>query len=135
MYTEIVILALLRAKPQHGYELKKQVEQILGGAISLNNKVLYPALKRFEEMGAVQREVEGKMGKPDRHIYHITERGNELLQVMLLDYGPEIARNDPEFLVRVSFFEMLEVEAQLDILETRAGAIEKELAHMRKMEA
>ena len=133
MYTEIVILALLRAEPRHGYELKKQGERIL--SISLNNKVLYPALKRFEELGAVRRVIERQEGKPDRHVYHITDRGNELLQAMLLDYGPALAHSDAEFLTRVAFFEMLEPQARLDILETRARAIEKELAHMQEVEA
>lgn len=133
MYTEIVILALLRAEPRHGYELKKQGERILN--ISLNNKVLYPALKRFEELGAVRREVERQEGRPDRHVYHITDRGAELLQAMLLDYGPEIANSDAEFLTRVAFFEMLEPQARLDILQTRVRAIEKDLARMQEVEA
>jgi DNA-binding PadR family transcriptional regulator len=133
MYTEIVILALLSVEPRHGYELKKQGERILG--ISLNNKVLYPALKRFEELGAVQREVERQEGKPDRHVYHITDRGKELLQAILLDYGPEIANSEAEFLTRVAFFEMLEPEARLVILETRVRAIEKVLARMQEVEA
>jgi DNA-binding PadR family transcriptional regulator len=37
-------------------------------AVSLNNNVLYPALKQFEELGAVVREVVPQEGKPNRHI-------------------------------------------------------------------
>lgn len=75
MYAEIIILASLGARPQHGYEIKKTVERALGGSITLNNKVLYPALKRFEAMGAVEREVERQEGRPERHIYRLTEHG------------------------------------------------------------
>ena len=78
MYSEIVILAMLRQRPQHGYELKKCIEQALGGTVSLNNNVLYPALKHFEALGAVVREVVPQEGRPNRHIYQLTERGSDL---------------------------------------------------------
>ena len=135
MYAEIVILATLKTRPQHGYEIKKGVERALGGKIPLNNKVLYPALKRFEEMGAVQREVERQEGKPDRHVYQLTERGTEILQALLQDFSPDLLRNDAEFLVRVAFFHMLEPEIRLEILRIRAELVAKHLAHSRDLEA
>ncbi len=57
MHSEIVILAMLRQGPRHGYEIKKDIERALGGTVPLNNKTLYLALKRFEERGAVTRQV------------------------------------------------------------------------------
>ena len=117
----------------HGYEIKKRVEQILGGSVSLNNKVLYPALKRFEEMNAVQREVVRQEGKPDRHIYRITDHGRELMQMLLQDASPEILRNDAEFLTRVSLFEQIEPKARLEILRTRAEIVSKKIAHTQEM--
>lgn len=133
MYTDILILVMLSSGPMHGYEIKKRVEQVLGGSVSLNNKVLYPALKRFEEMNAVQREVVRQEGKPDRHIYCITDHGRELMQMLLQDASPEILRNDAEFLVRVSLFEQLEPKARLEILRTRAEIVSKKIAHTQEM--
>ena len=46
MYFDILMLRVLADEPQHGYEIKKRVERILGGR-SINNNVLYPALRRF----------------------------------------------------------------------------------------
>src|SRR5215475_8495265 len=91
MYSEILILAMLRQGARHGYEIKKDVERALGGMVALNNKTLYLALKRFEAMGAVIREIVPQEGKPNRHLYHLTERGVELLLVYLRDFGPEQA--------------------------------------------
>ena len=31
MYVDILILAILSARPQHGYEIKKSVQQVVGG--------------------------------------------------------------------------------------------------------
>src|SRR5204863_8711559 len=103
MYVDILILAELASQQYHGYELKRRVERILGGTLTINANQLYPTLKRFEEIGAVSRKVELQSGKPDRHIYSITDRGLEVLQDLLQDFPPDIARSDAEFGARVAF--------------------------------
>jgi DNA-binding PadR family transcriptional regulator len=134
MYSEIVILAMLRQRPQHGYELKKGAEFALGGAVSLNNKVLYSALKHFEELGAVVREVVPQEGKPSRHIYSLTERGVELLHAYLCDFPPEQAASEAEFFTRVAFFDVLEVAERLAILQARLRALEGTLTYLQTLE-
>jgi DNA-binding PadR family transcriptional regulator len=121
MYVDLVILANLAVRPQHGYEIKKSVERVLGPEVNLNNGMLYPALRRFEEMGAVEREVERHEGKPDRHIYHLTSLGHEVLHDLATEFPPEVARNETEFLVRVSFFDLLEPHERLAILDARTA--------------
>ena len=133
MYAEILILAMLRQQPQHGYELKKGIDLVLGGTVSLNNTVLYPALKRFEEMGAVVRQVVQQEGKPNRHIYHLTERGVELLHAYLSDFGPDLAADEAEFLTRVAFFDVLNLEEQREILHKRMAYLESGLAHLHHL--
>lgn len=125
MYADIVILACLQRQPLHGYEIKKQVERALAGAVPLNNKVLYPALKRFEEMGAVRREVERQEGKPDRHVYFLNERGMEILQALLREFSPALLANHAEFLVRVAFFDLLEPDVRLEILRIREAIVQE----------
>lgn len=124
MYSEIVILAMLRKQPRHGYDIKKGVERALGGAVSINNKTLYPMLKRFEGMGAVEREIVAQEGKPNRHLYHLTERGVELLQAYLRDFPADLAANKAEFFTRVAFFDLLEPEARQKILKTRLARLQ-----------
>ncbi len=133
MYVDILILSHLASRPSHGYEIKKSVERILGGNIALNNNLLYPALRRFEEMGAVRREVEARGGRPNRHVYHLTEVGTEVLQGLLHDFSPDIARDETEFLVRVAFFDLLDPPARLEILAKRRVALSEHLAHLAAM--
>jgi DNA-binding PadR family transcriptional regulator len=135
MYVDILILAYLSVRPQHGYEIKKNVEQVLGREISLNNGMLYPALRRFEEMGAVERTVERQQGKPDRHIYHLTPLGHTIMHDLLTEFPPELARNDAEFLVRVSFFDVLEPQERLDILAARSDILRDSLTHHERIRA
>src|SRR2546428_8403457 len=116
MYSEILILAMLRQGPRHGYEIKKDIDRALGGMVTLNNKTLYLALKHFEEGGAATRQVTPQEGKPNRHLYQLTERGIDLLQAYLQDFPASQASNDAEFFTRVAFFDYLEVPEREAIL-------------------
>jgi DNA-binding PadR family transcriptional regulator len=133
MHTDILILAMLRQRPHHGYEIKKAIDRSMAGMISLNNKTLYLTLKRFEEMGAVTREVQPQAGKPPRHIYHLTDRGVELLSAYLRDFGPEQARVDAEFFTRVSFFDFLEMTERREILQQRLAYLEVCLDYLQSL--
>lgn len=132
MYVDILILAELASQPYHGYELKRHVEHILGGTVTINANQLYPTLRRFEEMGAVSREVEHQAGKPDRHIYSITDRGLEVLQDLLEDFPSDLARSESEFGARVAFFHLLEPQARLTILTTRVEVLREHLLHLEQ---
>ena len=134
MYSEIVILAMLHQGRRHGYEIKKDVERALGGMVPLNNKTLYLTLKHFEEMGAVTRQVIPQEGKPNRHLYQLTERGIELLHAYLRDFGPEQAGADTEFFTRVSFFDLLEAHEREAILTSRLAYLEACLAYLQKLQ-
>src|SRR6266567_4531805 len=134
MYSEIVILAMLKPGPRHGYEIKKDVDRALGGMVALNNKTLYLALKRFEEMGAVTRQIIPQIGKPNRHLYELTGRGIELLQAYLRDFGPGQAGSDPEFFTRVSFFDFLEVPERKAILRSRLAYLQRGLEYLHSLQ-
>jgi DNA-binding PadR family transcriptional regulator len=133
VYVDILILAILTTRPYHGYEIKKNIQQVAGRGVSLNNGQLYPALKRFEEMGAIQREVERQEGRPDRHIYHLTGLGHEVLHDLLVEFPPEVARSQTEFLVRVSMFDLLELQERLEILAARRAELQGSLDHREQI--
>lgn len=133
MYTDILILSALHRQPQHGYEIKKSLESLFGGFLTLTNSMLYPALQRFEEMGAVRREVLRQEGKPDRHIYHLTDLGIAVMLDLMRDFPPEVAKREAEFLVRVAFFDLLEPQERLDILQARQSVLSRRQANIPRM--
>lgn len=134
MYSEILILAMLQQGPRHGYEIKKDIDQALGGMVVLNNKTLYLALKRFEELGAVTRQVVVQQGKPNRHLYQLTEHGIELLHASLRDFPSEQAASDAEFFTRVAFFDVLEAQERIAILRTRLAYLQKGLEYLQGLQ-
>jgi DNA-binding PadR family transcriptional regulator len=130
MYFDILMLRVLAEGPRHGYEIKKSVERILGGR-SINNNVLYPALRRFEEQGAIERmAAEADPGRPPRNVYRLTDTGHDLLQAMVRDADPVLLADDNEFQTRVAFFEDLDAGERLRIIAARREIIESSIAHL-----
>ena len=124
MLADMLILAALLSHPMHGYEIKKVYDQTLGGLVTLHHNQLYPALRRFEAIGAVRCEALEQQGKPDRHIYYLTDQGLSELREMLRDFPHVVARNDMEFYVRFALFGFLEPEDRVKILQTRMQALQ-----------
>ena len=132
-YIEILILRHLTRRPAHGYELRKRVEHTAG--VRLNNNSLYPALRRFEEAGAVTRTEQPQEGRPPRLVYALTPLGRELLHDMLADLPPDQAADDYEFMTRVGQFGLLDPGERLAVLAARDTALETRLAHFTEMHA
>src|SRR5690242_4939368 len=131
MYMDIVILSHLQRGPIHGYELKRAVSRTT--AYALHNNTLYPALRRFEEAGAVTKTAETLPGRPPRHVYEITELGRELLHDMLADLTPEQAADENEFLTRLGQFEHLTPDERRGILAARVAALGVQKSHMHDL--
>jgi DNA-binding PadR family transcriptional regulator len=130
-YIEILILRRLRSGPAHGYELRKRVEETTG--VRLHNNSLYPALKRFEEAGAVTKAAEPQQGRPPRLVYTLTEVGRELLHDLLADLPPEQAGDQSEFFARLGQFSLISSAERAAVLESRARAVRQQLEHYRTM--
>ena len=124
-YAEIVILAAIMKRGKHGYEIKKTAERIFGDSCTINNNTLYASLHRFQERGVVKSEVQPVPGKPDRHVYSITEKGRETFRDLVLDFPPEAARSDLDFYARVAFFHLLTPAERGEILRTRKMVMEE----------
>jgi DNA-binding PadR family transcriptional regulator len=130
-YIEILILRRLRGGPAHGYELRKRVEETTG--FVLHNNSLYPALRRFEEAGAVTKTAEPQEGRPPRLVYTLTEVGEELLHDMLAELPPGQAGDETEFLTRLGQFSEINSAERAGILASRTRAVHDQLAHYQAM--
>lgn len=133
MYIDILILSQLIHGPKHGYRIKKNVAFVLGDGYKLNNNALYPRLKKFQEIGAVEKEVELQNGSPNRVLYNITDIGRKLFQELLQQVSEDIAADQNEFHNRLAFFSLLTEENKERILELRIKHLEKQLDFMNEM--
>lgn len=88
----LLILHLVRGKPQYGNSLIGQIKDLSGGVMSVSPNTVYPLLRRLEERGYLEGEWE-RPGTRSRRFYKITPRGEE-------KYA-EIKANMEEHLLRV----------------------------------
>jgi len=72
---QLLILALLKDRPRHGYEIIKSLDQLSNGFYVPSPGMVYPALTYLEEIGHSQLEAEGT-----RKLYRITQAGLDHLE-------------------------------------------------------
>ncbi len=80
------VLALLAAKPAHGYELKASFEQAVGeqwGGLNIGH--LYQILDRLSRDGLIDSERQPQQVKPDRVVHRLTPAGRAELDRWLAE--------------------------------------------------
>ena len=77
--SEMIILALLRQRDMHGYEIGKQIEERSGGILRFEMASLYPALHRMLHRGWLQAYWEKSPAGRKRRYYRLTETGRSHL--------------------------------------------------------
>jgi DNA-binding PadR family transcriptional regulator len=80
------VLALLAAKPAHGYELKTSFEQAVGdqwGGLNIGH--LYQILDRLSRDGLIDSERQPQQVKPDRLVHRLTPAGRAELDRWLAE--------------------------------------------------
>jgi DNA-binding PadR family transcriptional regulator len=136
---ELAVLGLLHRTPMHGYELRKQLTNVLGLFRALSYGSLYPCLHELLAAGLIAEEHDetGSPGpaRPRRggralKVYRLTADGKERLQELLGEGGPA-AWEDDGFGVHFAFFGQTRADVRLRILEGRRSRLEERMESIR----
>jgi DNA-binding PadR family transcriptional regulator len=154
---DLAILGLLDEQDLHGYELKKQLAELVGARSGVSFGSLYPALARLEKAGAVKAveahtadatipmtgalsgeiaAFRARIGRPakgrrTKKVYGITEVGRRRLAELLVDGTAD----DRTFAVQVAFCHSLLPEQRLALFERRRTVLEQRLADRSRVSA
>ena len=129
---ELAILGLLKERPMHGYELKKRLTYMLGHFWSVSYGSLYPALKRLEKSGSIERAYSVKEKTRNRNVFRITHAGEgEFMRMLTADLTDSALGDNEKFDLRMAFFQYLEPEKRLSLLETRRRLLEAQVAEFK----
>lgn len=127
---ELAVLGLLHESPIHGYELRKQLNAVLGWGRVLSYGSLYPALKKMLKAGWIAEHVTppepGVVSRRQRIVYELTPAGDARFAVLMSEAGPA-SWEDENFDVRFAFFSRTDMEIRLRILEGRRIRLEERL--------
>jgi DNA-binding PadR family transcriptional regulator len=132
---ELAVLGLLHETPMHGYELRKQVNGVLGWNRLLSYGSLYPALKKMLKAGWIAEHVTapepGAISRRPRIVYELTPAGVDQFTRLMADVGPS-AWEDDNFDVRFAFFSRTDMGVRLRILEGRRSRLQERLDRVQK---
>jgi len=74
---EMLILKAVSLRPQHGYGVLLRIQQIAGGALSIEQGALYPALYRLEHHGLLASEWGSSENNRRAKYYTLTAAGRK----------------------------------------------------------
>lgn len=118
---ELATLGLLQREPLHGYRLKQQLELFMSGCISVNYGAIYPLLRRLQQKGYIQVQIEDSEARgTSRKIYSITEQGKARWKEKMLEHPQESwIHSRSRFTIKYVFFSYLAPEERLKLLAHR----------------
>jgi DNA-binding PadR family transcriptional regulator len=121
------VLALLAARPAHGYELKGSFEQAIGdqwGGLNIGH--LYQILDRLARDGLIESERQPQPVKPDRMVHRLTPAGRAELDRWLAEPSVRVRGYRDDFFLKV----MAAVRAGDP--GTLSGVLARQRAHLLK---
>lgn len=134
---ELAVLGILHRTPMHGYELSRQLTNVLGPFRAVAFGTLYPCLQDLTERGLIVAEADAETpatrsgrARRSRKVYRLTAEGKERLQDLLTESGPT-SWEDESFGVHFAFFGQTRADIRLRILEGRRSRLEERLEGVR----
>lgn len=119
------VLALLAAKPAHGYELRNSFEEAVGDQWGgLNIGQLYQVLERLARDGLISSERQPQPVKPDRVMHRLTPAGQAELDRWLSE--PSVRQRG----YRDDFFLKVVAAARLGDADALARIFHRQRAHL-----
>lgn len=74
------LLLLLNERPMYAFEMGQTLREVSGAMIQADERSLYRALRRFEQMSIVASDWQSSDVGPQRRYYRLTDLGRELLR-------------------------------------------------------
>ena len=126
---EIAILALLREKPMHPYQMQSLLhERHQDEILVLKRGSLYHAINRLLRARLIEAVSSSREGRrPERTTYRILPAGRRQLVASLREMVGTPKREPSDFLASLNFIVYLTPEVATRHLDERAASLEKEI--------
>ena len=131
--TEFAILGMLTLEPMSGYDFRKAADQCLAFFWQESYGQIYPTLKKMYEKGYLSQSRVKSEGKPDKHVYSITKKGEEAF-CKWLDQQTRIEPRKNELLLKLFFGGKTNHDEQIRELESIKETNKKLLAELKDIE-
>ena len=122
---ELIILGLLKDKPRHGYEIKKQIKEVISTFAALDAESIYYTLTLLEKKGCVQKTVSSQAHRPEKMIYSLTPKGEKRFNQLLAKSLVTAQRPNFSLDVALYFLPYLPAEIAMHRLKGRVRLLSK----------
>lgn len=123
---ELIILGLLKDKPRHGYEIKKQIRDVVSTFAALEVESIYYTLTLLEKKGFIRKAAaQGEAGRPEKFIYNLTPEGDQRFRRLLTKSLLTVERPNFSIDLALYFLPFLPAEVALRRLRGRARILSK----------
>ena len=136
--TKHILLGALMNGPAHGYSLKSGNAIKVLEEFGINDGQLYPLLKKMTAEGLIKKEIEYRETGPNRHNYHITDRGREEFISWLTGtdgeeraFRYEIIRKD-EFLNKCMYFRFMDTPASVQKIREQINGTKRTIEDFKQ---
>jgi DNA-binding PadR family transcriptional regulator len=122
---DLIFLGLLQEGAKHGYEIKKEIDNVVSQFTGVSLKSVYYPLKKLEERGMVSKSV-GRAGRrPEKYIYRVTKKGKEEFTKLLNKNFLIIQRPYLNIDLSLYFLQYVDPEIVKRRLENRLNGLRK----------
>ena len=124
----LLLLGLLRAQSQHGYQLNEFIERNLSRVTDMKRPTAYAILDRLSRQGFVETHAEQSGNRPIRRIYEITPAGEALFQRAVREILVEPGRPTTMGDIGLMFLDALPPAEARACLERRIMQLDEQIA-------
>lgn len=128
-----ILLGMLNYMPMTGYALKRQLDGSTAYFWHAYHSQIYTTLRKLEEQGLLESELEDGEDHLNRRVYTITETGKAALRGWLDKPLTDLAPAKEPLLVRLFFSGQRDKAAVLDELRLQRTLREQKLALFQQM--
>ncbi|ANH90388.1 PadR family transcriptional regulator [Streptomyces sp. NPDC058319] len=122
---ELAILGFLYDAPLHGYELRKRITALTGHVRPVAESTLYPAIKRLEKAGLLERATEPGAVAAPRHVLTLTDEGRRELRRRLAEPVQQDITDENRWFTVLAFLRHLDDPSdQAAVLRRRLSFLE-----------
>lgn len=131
---EYVLLGSLMSGARHGYEIMQFLDSSLDSTWRVGTSQLYILLKRLEQGGQLQSNMETQETRPSKRVFSLTETGRKSFLDWLRIPTTRIRHFRLEFISKLFFFHILTLEGGPELVESQIRVMKRQREKIKKKE-
>jgi PadR family transcriptional regulator AphA len=129
--TEYVVLGSLIAAPRHGYEIKQFLGSTLESTLRVSTSQLYALLKRLEQEGLLQGNLETQETRPSKRVLTLTDEGKASFTDWVHRPTMHVRDFRMEFMTKLFFFFYYSMPGADRLVGSQIGLIKARMEDIR----